>query len=137
MTKSIISFLFSNLLKTFAISSVLTFIICQVIHPRDSLGFEAKQGQFLEMLELEFWIFALTISSCTIFLNNFKSIRYTPIFCFMSFLFLPIMLSFMVWNSDKQAKGLETFFASTSAFIVIHFYFYYKFLERNKLELDA
>ena len=40
----------------------------------------------------------------------------------------------MVWNSDRDANDLETFFASTFTFIVIHFYFYFKFLERNKLD---
>jgi hypothetical protein len=136
MTKNISNFLFSNLLKTFAISSLLTLIIFQVInYPREQLDFDGREWWYIDMVMLVIWTMILTISSFSIFLNNYKSVRSSIISCFFSFFLSPIIITFVgISISNRNAKDWGIFFTSTITFILIHFYFYFKFLERNKLD---
>ncbi len=136
MTKNISNFLFSNLLKTFAISSLLTLIIFQIInYPREQLDFEGREWWYMDMVMLVIWTMILTISSFSIFLNNYKSVRNSIISCFFSFFLLPIITTLVgISISNRNAKDWGTFFASTITFIVIHVYFYFKFRDKNKLD---
>jgi hypothetical protein len=132
MTKNISNYLFSNLLKTFAISSLLTLIILQLINPRERLhGFD-KYSRDVEMVALVIWTIVLAISSSSIFLNNYASIRKSPVWSFISFFLLPVILPFMFWILNKSKAGNDWigFFISNAIFIVIHFYFYLKFSKK-------
>ena len=132
MTKGISKLLFFNLLKTFLISSFLVFAFYLAQQTSQTETFEGKQGDFIEALAGIFWILCLTISALTIYLNLIKPIRENKIFCLLSFLALPVMVTLAVLFWDGNMGTWDSFYVYTIIFFLIHTFFFLQFLKQKR-----
>lgn len=112
------------LLKTFFISFFLFVISNSVLISGESRVFEEKQADFIESIAIAFWLFALSLSSLSIYLNNFKFIRYKVFYRLLSFFLSPLILSLSIWIFGSKSREWFSFFLSTGLFFLILIYFY-------------
>ena len=119
------------LLKTFGISSLLTIVAYQIINDRYNYTLEQKQGNFIELLAGIFWILGLTISTLTIYLNLIDRIKTSFILCSLSFYFMPLLMSGLVWSFGDHSGEWISFYVSTLIFLGTLTFFYIKFLGRR------
>ena len=127
MTPNISKVLSGILLKTFLISSVLTFIAYQIINSRHSQSLESKQGDFIEAIAGVFWISILTICTLTVYFNIFDRVRNRPILCFLSFFFLPTLVTFIFWSTGDRNSNWLTYYVNTGIFILTLLFFFILF----------
>jgi hypothetical protein len=120
-----------SLLKTFGISSLLTFIACQLINAKYNYTFEQKQGNFIDTLGSIFWMFILTISTLTVYLNLFDRIQNSILLCFLSFFFMPLLISILASSFGDNGSESLSFYVSTIIFLSTLAFFYIKFLRRH------
>ena len=126
MTPNISKVLSGILLKTFLISSVLTFLAYQIINSRHSQSLESKQGNFIEAIAGFFWTLVLTI-----YFNLFNRVRNRPILCFLSFFFLPILVTFIFWSTGDRNSDWLTFYVNTGIFILTLLFFFILFVRQK------
>jgi len=131
MTPNISKVLSGILLKTFLISSVLTFLAYQIINSRHSQSLESKQGNFIEAIAGVFWTLVLTICTLTIYFNLFSRVRNRPILCFLSFFFLPILVTFIFWSTGDRNSDWLTFYVNTGIFILTLLFFFILFVRQK------
>ena len=131
MTPNISKVLSGILLKTFLISSLLTFLAYQIINSRHSQSLESKQGGFIEALAGIFWTLVLTICTLTVYFNLIEKVRNRPIFSFLSFFFLPILVSFIFWAAGDRNSEWLTFYVNTIIFISTLCFFYILFVRQK------
>jgi cobalamin synthase len=127
MSKKESRYLSLSLLKTFGISSLLTLVVYQIINAKYSHTFEQKQGDFIESMAGIFWILVLTISALTVYLNLINRIRAIPIFSFLSFFFMPLFVSILVWSFGDRNGQWISFYVSTFIFLFTLTFFYIRF----------
>ena len=127
MTPNISKVLSGILLKTFLISSVLTFLSYQIINSRHSQSLESKQSDLIDAIAGVFWTSILTICTLTIYFNVFDRVRNRPIFCFLSFFFLPTLVTFMFWSTGDRNSNWLTFYVNTGIFLLTLLFFFILF----------
>ena len=133
MTPNISKVLSGILLKTFLISSLLTFLAYQIINSRDSQSLESKQGDFIEAIAGVFWTLVLTICSLTIYFNLIDPVRNRPILCFLSFFFLPTLVTFIFWSTGDRNSDWLTFYVNTGIFILTLSFFFILFVRQKAI----
>ncbi|HNJ27640.1 MAG TPA: hypothetical protein PLQ40_01725 [Ferruginibacter sp.] len=131
MTKNISKVLSGILLKTFFISSLLTFLAYQIINSGHNQSLESKQGDFIEAIAGVFWTLVLTICSLTVYFNLIERIRNKPILCFLSFFFLPVLVTFIFWSSGDRNSEWLAFYVNTIIFILTLCFFYISFVRQK------
>ena len=131
MTKNISKVLSVILLKTFFISSLLTFLAYQIINSGHNQSLESKQGDFIEAIAGVFWTLVLTICSLTVYFNLIERIRNKPILCFLSFFFLPVLVTFIFWSSGDRNSEWLAFYVNTIIFILTLCFFYISFVRQK------
>ena len=131
MTKNISKVLSGILLKTFFISSLLTFLAYQIIDSGHNQSLESKQGDFIEAIAGVFWTLVLTICSLTVYFNLIERIRNKPILCFLSFFFLPVLVTFIFWSSGDRNSEWLAFYVNTIIFILTLCFFYISFVRQK------
>ena len=100
------------------------------IYNKSSL--EGRQADFIQAIAGIFWILVLTISSLPIYFNLKSIVRQKRILSFISFFFLPILVTIIFWlTGDKDAEWLS-FYIATSYFLSAQFISYLLFIRRNK-----
>lgn len=127
MTPNISKVLSGILLKTFLISSVLTFLSYQIINSRHSQSLESKQSDFIDAIAGVFWTSILTICTLTIYFNVFDRVRNRPILCFLSFFFLPTLVTFIFWSTGDRNSNWLTFYVNTGIFLLTLLFFFILF----------
>lgn len=127
MTPNISKVLPGILLKTFLISSVLTFLSYQIINSRHSQSLESKQSDFIDAIAGVFWTSILTICTLTIYFNVFDKVRNRPILCFLSFFFLPTLVTFIFWSTGDRNSNWLTFYVNTGIFLLTLLFFFILF----------
>jgi len=131
-TKSLFKILSNHLVLTFFTSSLCTFITYSILSSRDKSGLEGRQADFIQAIAGIFWILVLTISSLPIYFNLKSIVRQKRILSFISFFFLPILVTIIFWlTGDKDAEWLS-FYIATSYFLSVQFISYLLFIRRNK-----
>ena len=131
MTQNISKVLSGILLKTFLISSVLTFLADQIINSRHSQSLESKQGDFIETIAGVIWTLVLTICTLTIYFNLLDRVRNSPILCFHSFFFFPTLVTFIFWSTGDRNSTWFTFYINTGIFILTLLYFFILFVRQK------
>jgi len=131
-TKSLFKILSNHLVLTFFTSSLCTFITYSILSSRDKSSLEGRQADFIQAIAGIFWILVLTISSLPIYFNLKSIVRQKRILSFISFFFLPILVTIIFWlTGDKDAEWLS-FYIATSYFLSVQFISYLLFIRRNK-----
>ena len=128
MSKKKSRYLSLILLKTFSISSLLTFIACQLINAKYNYTLEQKQGNFIDTLGSIFWMLILTISALTVYLNLVDRIKNSVLLCFLSFFFMPFLISILASSFGDNGSESLSFYVSTIIFLSTLAFFYIKFL---------
>ena len=131
MTRNTSKALSSILFKTFLLSSLFTFIAYQIINSSHNQNFESKQGDFIEAMAGIFWILVLTICSLTIYLNLIDRVKNSPILCFLSFFFLPTIVTFIFRLSGDNSSDWFTFYINTSIFLLTLLFFFLHFIRQK------
>ena len=133
MTPNITKVLSGILLKTFLISSLLTFFAYQIINARHSQSLESKQGDFIDAIAGVFWTLVLTICTLTIYFNLIDRVRDRPMLCFLSFFFLPLLVTFIFWSTGDKNSHWLTSYVNTLIFILTLSFFFILFIRQKKL----
>lgn len=128
MSKKGLQYLSLILLKSFGISCLLTFLTNEIINSKKNIGFDQKQGDFIELMAGLSWIFILTICTLPIYLNLKNVIRTKPLFRFFSFFLMPLVMSFLIWFLGDHSGQWISFYLNTFIFLFTLSFFYVRFL---------
>jgi hypothetical protein len=138
MSKRIIAKRLSKgLLFTFLISSVLTFFAIQIYHSKDAGSLEGNQGIFIMILASIFWNLILTISSLTIFLNLYDSIRHKLWISILTYFLLPILVTTLFFITSDFQEMWDSFFIITGLYFLTQTYCFIKFRQTDSAEITA
>jgi hypothetical protein len=114
------------LLKSFFISFFLFLLLNAIFVNGRNRVFEEKQGDFIESMAVAIWLFALTLSSLTVYFNKFKLVRNKSFFRLLSFFLSPLILSLCTWIFGSKNGEWLSFYLSTALFFVILVFYYFK-----------
>ena len=112
-------------------SSFLTFLAIQIFYSKESGSLEGNQGIFIMILAVLIWTLILTLSSLTVFLNLYDKVRHSKLYCTLTFFFIPLLVTTVVYVTGEFKNMWQSFLIMTVSFFMTHFYFYYKFTRKD------
>jgi hypothetical protein len=116
-----------GLVKVFAGSLMVSMLEVLVVNSANAESLEQKQGDFLEILVIGFWILILAVCTLPVFLNVMEAFRSKPIFRLLSFYLLPLVVTFIFWYFNASRNGATTFWLATFTYFLalafLHFHF--------------
>ena len=127
MKKLIIRQLLKNLLLTFVISFGLTTISILLFYNKEMGSLEGNSGVTLFIIGGFILSLTMTILSTTVFLNIYDPIRNDKLRSFLTFFLLPILLTFIIFLSNKDFDMLPLYLILTMPFLLTQSYFYRQF----------
>ena len=134
MEVKIFKTLLINLIKTFFISCFITWLGVELIYPSVNNSSENGNGFFFAIGII--MILFLVCSSISVFLNLSEKIRTNKSYSALSFFFLPITsLFFFMWYFQMMPKNSRDYSELSIIiipFIIIHSYYYFRFLKLLK-----
>jgi hypothetical protein len=135
--KLIIRQLLKNLLLTFVISFVLTTISILLFYNKQMGSLEGNSGVTLFIIGGFLLSLTMTILSTTVFLNIYDAFRNDKLRCFLTFFLLPILLTLIIYLSNKDFDMLPLYLILTMPFLLTQSYFYRQFIKTlTRLNLE-
>ena len=118
--------LWKNLLYTFLISYLLTFITLMVVFSKEAGSLEGNQGLTIFCLLGFAWILFLTLLSTTTFLNLYSEVRSNIFYAFLSYYALPIVASLIIIFTNNLTEWASLYLSIIIPFFLTHSFFFYK-----------